>query len=133
MTLEYDYCPYPTLREYIIYINNKNIHSKINEAKKRGLKMKKETILKWFNQLLDAVEYLHQHKFICQEILPENIFILNKDKDIKLGFPNLGKFQSSIMSQLYTSNYDAPDDEFSPYTDVWTLGVILYELCRLEV
>lgn len=95
--------------------------------------MKQETILKWFNQLLDVVEYLHQHKFICQEILPENIFILNKDKDVKLGFPNLGKFQSSIMSQLYTSNYDAPDDEFSTSTDVWTLGVILYELCRLEV
>lgn len=129
MTLEFDYCSDHTLREYFFYIK----YRVIDEMKNKHLKFKKETIIIILNQLLDVIDYLHKNGIICRELIPENIFISNDLKSLKLGLPSIGKLTQTIISQLYTSKYDAPDEKYSEETDIWSLGIILYEICKLKL
>ncbi|CAD8190471.1 unnamed protein product [Paramecium pentaurelia] len=93
-----------------------------------------------FNQLLDALSYIHSIGIVHRDIKPENILMIldkNTVKQIKLidfGLANhLSKIQKNNEHQNYhcgTCNYQAPEmlqfQEITFSVDVFALGVILY-------
>jgi len=98
-----------------------------------------ETRLKLFRGICDAVEYAHQNGIIHRDLKPSNILV-RKDGSVKLLDFGIAKQldldtpvdQTRTGTHLLTPAYASPEQIFGlPVTiqsDVYSLGVILYEL-----
>ncbi|MCW9707190.1 serine/threonine-protein kinase [Fodinibius salsisoli] len=93
-----------------------------------------------FQQILEAVRYAHENLVIHRDLKPANILV-NADGDIKIldfGISKLlekEKHTSDITqngTRLLTPRYAAPeqitDENITTATDLYALGIILYEL-----
>ena len=111
----------------------------LNKYKPKGLPL--NIINKIFYQLNDALKVMINKGFTHRDLKPENILIKYTDTsktnfDIKLS--DFGLATNEINSSIHTFsvagtiNYMAPEVETRHYNDkcdLWSLGVILYELC----
>jgi serine/threonine protein kinase/Flp pilus assembly protein TadD len=93
-----------------------------------------------FLQVLDAVQYAHEHQVIHRDVKPSNILVTNAGQVRLLDF-GVAKLlahedQSTQFTQLYgrplTPEYASPElvrgDPIGVGSDVYSLGVVLYEL-----
>jgi BR serine/threonine kinase len=90
--------------------------------------------MKFFRQIIYAVEYLHLHAICHRNLKPENI-LLDKFNNIRISDFSLARWmQSNIAdSSCGSPHYIAPEViEGVKYdgrgADIWTCGVILYAL-----
>lgn len=85
-------------------------------------------------QLVDALAYLAHHNIVHRDIKPRNILV-QRDKTLKLldfGFARLYEEQDMMGTICGSPIYMAPELlQMQPYTykaDVWSLGIVLYQL-----
>lgn len=90
-------------------------------------------------QLLNAIQYLHEKKIIHRDLKPQNIMVRRDGTLLLLDFgiakgwssPNITKEGTAIG----TPEYMAPE-RFEGYqsaqSDIWAIGLIIYEMCRGE-
>jgi TolB-like protein len=96
--------------------------------------------LKLFLQVLDAVQYAHGHQVIHRDIKPSNILVTEAGQVRLLDF-GVAKLlahddEQTELTQLYgralTPDYASPElvrgDPIDAVADVYSLGVVLYEL-----
>ena len=96
-------------------------------------------VFNWFVQICLALEYVHSRRVIHRDLKTQNIF-LTGNNTIKLGDFGISKVLETTCANannvVGTPYYMAPEAcQSEPYTsksDVWALGVILYELCTLK-
>ena len=77
---------------------------------------------------------------IHRDIKPDNIFILNSGKCVKLGDFGLAKMltcqndfaKTYVGTPYYMSPEVLMDNPYSPVCDIWSLGTVLFELCNLQ-
>jgi serine/threonine protein kinase len=97
--------------------------------------------LELFRKVCDAVQYAHQHLVVHRDLKPGNILV-TAGGDVKLldfgiaklvGPEQAGELAATVtMTQIMTPQYASPEqvkgDAISTLTDVYSLGVVLYEL-----
>jgi serine/threonine protein kinase len=116
-----------------------DLKHRIEEQEKIG-PFKEEIILTWFLELCIVIKYIHQCHIIHRDLKPQNIF-LTEDNHIKLGDFGVSKVLKSTADKgpftvMGTYYYMSPElisgKEYSYSCDIWSLGMILYELCLLK-
>jgi serine/threonine protein kinase len=86
----------------------------------------------FFMQVVNGIKYLHSNNYIHRDIKPENI--LRSGNIIKIcDFGGTVKLDDPKIKNAYgTFEYVAPETiskrEYSTATDIWALGILLYEL-----
>jgi len=106
---------------------------------RRGAYFSEAQILDWFTQICLAVKHVHDRKIIHRDLKTQNIF-LTKSNIIKLGDFGIARVLTNTRDHaktvIGTPYYLSPEIiENKPYgmkSDMWSLGVVLYELCALK-
>jgi len=133
---------YFTLEQLIIimeYCEVGDISYHIKRKVKNKEFFSEQEIFNYFIQICLALEYVHGRRIIHRDLKSQNIF-LTGNNTIKLGDFGISRVleNSNAMANTVvgTPYYMSPEAcQSQPYTsksDVWSLGIILYELCTLE-
>jgi serine/threonine protein kinase len=103
--------------------------------------LKNETIQSLFNQMIDAVEYVHSQDLIHRDIKPCNFMVTPQGAIKLLDFgiaknlnDNLVDYtRTSLAQQMGTPMYMSPEQvrnstEITKQTDIYSLGVVLWQM-----
>lgn len=121
------------------YADDGDLSSKIKEKIQKKGAFSENEILDWFTQICLAIKHVHDRKIIHRDIKTQNIF-LTKRKIAKLGDFGIARILSltkdKAKTMIGTPYYLAPEiiknEPYSFSCDIWSLGVVLYELCTLK-
>lgn len=102
---------------------------------KRNLELNYRIIAEITKQVCSALEYAHGSGIVHRDIKPANIMVMDSFQVKVMDF-GIAHFQSSSMTQtgvaMGTPSYISPEllqgHEVTPATDIYSLGVVLYEL-----
>jgi serine/threonine-protein kinase len=94
-----------------------------------------QDIVSILSQLLDALQYAHEHGVWHRDIKPANIIIMNNGR-VKVTDFGIARIESSTLTQvgviMGTPGFIAPEQylshEFDCRIDVFSAGVVLYQL-----
>lgn len=129
LNLIFEYVPGGTLRDILTERQRKSSFFLENE------------LFKFFKDITDGVEVLHDLNVIHRDLKPDNILV---DGDNRLKICDFGtskilpKHESSVLkhTEMGTWSYMAPEIvKQKPYdkkSDVWSLGVIMLEMAILK-
>jgi len=123
---------------YLEYAEQGTLEEKILEKLKKGGDFDVNTILEWICEVFIALFTLHNSQMIHRDMKCENILI-TKDNIAKLS--DLGISRLLVGNQLAatfcgTPYYICPEilneEQYSFNSDIWSVGVVLYELITLK-
>lgn len=107
-----------------------------NKASAKNV-ISEKSIALLFKQIMDALNHCHSQGICHRDLKPENILFLNKSENSPLKLIDFGlgamsrKANLRLISKLGSPHYISPeilDGEYDCKSDVWSAGVILYNL-----
>ena len=122
------------------YADGGDLSKKILEQRKKDKFFPEEQILDWFTQICLAIKHIHDKKILHRDIKSQNIF-LTKNNIVKLGDFGIAKCFSNTIDKaktiVGTPYYLSPEiirgEPYDFKSDIWALGVLLYEMCMLKM
>lgn len=118
-----EYCPYGSLHDHLA----------------RGAEMVPHRLVDWVRQIATGMEFLHRHRIVHRDLKSPNILI-GDNENLKIsdfGTSRQCKNTSTRMSFAGTVAWMAPEiirnEPCSEKVDVWSFGVVLWELLTCEV
>jgi hypothetical protein len=123
------------------YLRGGTLRERIDEYKHQGRQFELSTIASYINQIADALSYAHSLGVIHRDIKPGNLLF---HQDGRLLLSDFGIVRLIAMPSLTTSGsflgtaeYASPEQvsaaELDPRSDIYSLGIILFELLTLHV
>jgi serine/threonine protein kinase len=117
-----------------------DLSTTINRQRASKQYFEEKQIWNIFSQLCHGLRHLHEHGIIHRDLKPLNVMVSTNGRHFKLGDLGVSRQLSEetilVRSFYGTPLYLSPElVENKPYnekTDIWSLGVILYELCCLQ-
>ena len=95
-----------------------------------------------FHQLCQGLKHLHEHGIVHRDLKSMNVMIVRDDKRFNVKLADLGvsrqisddtmMLQTFYGTPLYLSPELVENKGYNEKTDIWSLGVILYELCVMQ-
>ena len=141
---EYEEAPVDGQRlAYLVmpYLRGGTLRERIDEYKRQGRQFDLSTIGSYISQIADALNYAHNLGVIHRDIKPGNL-LFHQDGRLLLsdfGIVRLNAMPSLTMtgSFLGTAEYASPEQvsaaDLDPRSDIYSLGIILFELLALRV
>lgn len=122
------------------YCGGGDLSSVIVKRKSNNGHFEEREIWYIFNQLCDGLKHLHEHGIIHRDLKPLNIMCTASGKTFKIGDLGVSRqvsedtlmLKSFYGTPLYLSPELVENKLYNEKTDIWSLGVILYELCCLQ-
>jgi len=118
------------------YADGGDLHKIVNDAKKGKSRIPEKDVWKYLIQMLAGIKFLHEMKICHRDLKCANVF-LTKDGIVKIGDLGVSKVNhgSLMHTQTGTPYYACPeiwkDMPYDYKSDVWSFGVIVYEMCKL--
>lgn len=117
-----------------------DLSAAVQKRKTDGKHWTEEEVMRIFVQICLALQHVHNQNILHRDLKSQNIF-LTLNGMVKLGDFGIAKVldasDDQARTQIGTPYYLSPEIcESKPYgraSDVWSLGVILYELLALEM
>ena len=132
---------------YIImeFMDNGDLSGFIKAHEKFNKPVREEEVWNILMQSMNALEYIHSQNVIHRDIKPANLFMTN-DKTIKIGdfgvaakmagFKNSvieGNFSGTVVgSPMFMSPEMLREEDYDQTTDVFSMGIAMYELCFFQ-
>lgn len=99
-----------------------------------------KTIMRWFLQLVLALQYIHSRYVLHRDLKSSNVFLRNKDQDALIGDFGISRVLEGTIDAcatvIGTPYYMSPEvcrsEPYSYRSDIWALGCVLYEMCMLK-
>eukprot|EP00929_Paragymnodinium_shiwhaense_P093485 TRINITY_DN53643_c0_g1_i1.p1 TRINITY_DN53643_c0_g1~~TRINITY_DN53643_c0_g1_i1.p1 ORF type:complete len:596 (-),score=133.12 TRINITY_DN53643_c0_g1_i1:93-1880(-) len=112
---------------------------RIKQARDDERPFRKEMVIGWFSQATLALEYIHKRHILHRDLKSGNLFLSKRD-NLKLGDFGIAKVLDSTLAlaqtRIGTPYYMSPElcegTSYAWSADIWSLGVILYEMCALK-
>jgi serine/threonine protein kinase len=115
------------------YAEGGDLETRIQNQK--GKPFDSNLLKKWIAQLLTGLEHIHDNKIIHRDLKSQNIF-LTKDQTVVVGDFGVSKMSQLAETFVGSGYYLSPElvngCTYNSKTDVWSLGVLFYELCALQ-
>jgi len=123
------------------YCESGDLAQQITEAKHKHKPIPEKHLLSWFAQVFLGIHYLHEHHLLHRDLKPQNLFLTESKKLIKIGDLGLAKIltreDEESFTECGTPYYTAPEminnQPYSLPSDVWSLGVCLYECLTMHL
>ena len=120
------------------YCDNGDLCNYLNKQKNKSRPLNEDLIWEIFIKITLGLTTMHKMKILHRDLKTLNIF-LKKDMEIKIGDLGVAKelnqasFANTIIgTPYYLSPEMCEDKPYNQKSDVWALGVILYELCTFR-
>ncbi len=132
--------PVAVLNIVMDYADGGDMQKKIKEQKKKNKYFAEKVIIDWFTQICLALKHIHDKKILHRDLKSQNIF-LTENGLIKLGDFGIAKCLNFTMEKastiVGTPYYLSPEivqnQPYSFKSDIWSLGVLLYEMMCLKM
>ena len=118
------------------YVDGKELKDKIKSGP-----ISTDELINITNQIADGLEAAHKKGIIHRDIKSSNIMI-TKDGKVKImdfglakikGGTELTKIGSTVGTAAYMSPEQTEGEEIDHRTDIWSFGVVLYEMLTVEL
>lgn len=132
--------PIPTLNIVMDYAAGGDLQKRIKSQRQKNRYFSENLILDWFTQICLALKHIHDKKILHRDLKSQNIF-LTENGLIKLGDFGIAKCLNFTMEKastiVGTPYYLSPEivqnQPYSFKSDIWSLGVLLYEMITLKM
>jgi serine/threonine protein kinase len=122
------------------YIEGITLKARLQELKKAGQFMSLEEVSGLIGQVSEALDYAHARGMVHRDVKPSNILV-TAENDAVLGDFGLSKMVEGISltksGLVGTPEYMSPEQaegrEMDARTDIYSLGVVLYEMLTGQV
>lgn len=129
-----------TLHIVLEYADGGDLASSVSKHREENRQYEESEIIYVGGQILKALQYIHAKAIVHRDMKGQNVFMM-KSGDVKLGDFGISKVMEHTASEMGTAigtpSYLAPEMcENKPYgtkVDMWSLGVILYEMISLKL
>ena len=132
--------PVNTLNIVTEYADDGDLNQKIKKLQNKKSPFTEKEILNYLTQICLALNHIHKKKIIHRDLKSGNIFLTKSglvklgDFGISKGFKNTWeKAKTKVGTPYYLSPEIINDKPYDSKSDIWALGVLLYEMMTFKM